>query len=103
MTFVYITTTPGGSDSKESACNVGNQGSIPGLGISPGEGSGNPFQHSCLESPTGRGAWRATVHAVRKSWTQLSDFHFHTVESFSVVNEAEVDFFFNSFAFSVIQ
>ena len=46
------------------------------------------------EEPGGPQGHRATVHGVRKSWTQLSDFHFHTVESFSVVNEAEVDFFF---------
>ena len=44
---------PGGSDDKESACNVGDVGSIPGLGISPGEANGNPFQYSCLENPHG--------------------------------------------------
>ena len=42
---------PGGSDSKESACNAGNPGSIPGLGRSLGEGNGNPLQYSCLENP----------------------------------------------------
>ena len=42
---------PGGSDDKESACNVGDQGSIPGSGRSPGEGNGNPLQYSCLENP----------------------------------------------------
>ena len=42
---------PGGSDGKASAYNVGNPGSIPGLGGSPGEGNGNPFQYSCLENP----------------------------------------------------
>ena len=40
---------PGGSDGKESACNVGDLGLIPGLGRSPGEGNGNPLQYSCLE------------------------------------------------------
>ena len=54
---------PHGSDSKESACNVGYPGSIPGLGRSPGEGNGNPLQNSCLENTTDRGAWQATVHA----------------------------------------
>jgi len=44
-------------------------GSIPGLGISPGEGNGNPLQYSCLENPVDRGAWWATVHGVAKSWT----------------------------------
>ena len=62
---------------KESACNVGDQGSIPGSGRSPGEGNGTPLQYSCLEKSMGRGAWQATVHGVTKSRTQLSDSHFH--------------------------
>ena len=45
---------PHGSDSKESACNAGGLGSIPGLGRSPGGGHGNPFQYSCLENPHGQ-------------------------------------------------
>ena len=45
---------PGGSDGKESACNAGDLGSIPGLGISPGEGHGNPLQYSCLEKTQGQ-------------------------------------------------
>ena len=48
---------PGGSDSKETACNVGDLGSIPGLGRSPGEGNGNPLQYSCLENPMEGRAW----------------------------------------------
>ena len=52
---------PCGLDGKESACNVGDLGSIPGLGRSPGEGHGNPFQYSCLENSTDRGAWWAAV------------------------------------------
>ena len=48
---------PGGSDSKESACNVGDPGLIPGPGRSPGEGNDNPLQCSCLENPMDRGAW----------------------------------------------
>ena len=59
----------GGSVGKESACNAGDPGSIPGLGRSTGEGSGNPLQYSCLENSMGRGAWQATVHGVGKSWT----------------------------------
>jgi len=47
--------------------------SIPGLGRYPGEGTGNPFQYSCLENPMDRGARRARVHRVTKSWTWLSD------------------------------
>ena len=69
----------GGSDGKESACNAGDLGSIPGLGRSPGEGKGYPLQYSGLENPMERGAWRATVHGVAKSRTRLSDFtHTHT-------------------------
>ena len=48
---------PGGLDGKASVYNVGDLGSIPGLGRSPGEGNGNPFQYSCLENPMDRGAW----------------------------------------------
>ena len=58
---------------KESACQAGNSGSIPGSGRSPGGGNGNPLQHSCLENPMDRGAWQATVYGVTKSWTQLSN------------------------------
>ena len=57
----------GGSDGKESACNAGDPGSISGLGRSPGEGNSSPLQYSCLENPTDRGAWWATVHVVTKS------------------------------------
>ena len=64
---------PGGSDGKESTFNVGDPGSIPHAGRSPGGGNGNPLQYSCLENSMDRGAWKATVHGVTKSWTQLSD------------------------------
>ena len=57
---------PGGSLSKESACNAGDLSPIPGLGRSPGEGHGNPLQYSCLENPMNRGAWQAAVHGVTK-------------------------------------
>ena len=63
-----------GSVGTESACNAGDRGLIPRLGRSPGEGNGNPLQYSCLENPLDRGAWRATVHGVTKSWTRLSLF-----------------------------
>ena len=48
---------PGGSDDKESSCNAGDLGLIPGSGRSPGEGNGNPLQYSCLENSMDRGAW----------------------------------------------
>ena len=60
---------PGGSEVKASAYNVGDLGSIPGLGRSPGEGNGNPLQDSCLENPMDGGAWWAAVHGVTKSDT----------------------------------
>ena len=50
---------PGGSDGKESACNARDWSSIPGVGRSPGEGTGNPLQYSCLEKSMDRGAWRS--------------------------------------------
>ena len=62
-----------GSDSKESACNAGDPGLIPGLGRSPGEGNSNPLQYSCLQNFMDRGARWAAVHGVAKSWTQLSN------------------------------
>ena len=62
---------PCGSAGKESACNVGDLGLIPGLGRSPGEGKGYPLQYSGLEN-----SMDCIVHGVAKSWTELSDFHF---------------------------
>ena len=55
-----------GSDRKESACNAGDLGLIPGLGRSSGEGNGNPLQYSCLENPMDREAWKATVHGIAR-------------------------------------
>ena len=59
--------SPAGSDGKESACNVGDLGLIPGSGRSSGEGNVNPLHYSCLENPMDGGAWQATVHGVAKS------------------------------------
>ena len=64
---------PGGSDDKASVYNMGDLGSIPGSGRSPGEGNSNPLQYYCLENPMDGGPWQATVHGVKKSWTRLSD------------------------------
>ena len=60
---------PGGSDGKESACNAGDLGSIPGLGRSPGGGHGDPLQYSHLETPQDTGAWQTTVDVVAKGQT----------------------------------
>jgi len=59
---------PYSSVSKQFACSAADQGLIPGLGRSPGEGNGNPIQYPCLENLMDRGAWRATVHGFAKSW-----------------------------------
>ena len=60
------------------AGDAGDTGLIPGSGISPGKGNGNPLEYSCLENPTDRGARQATVHGVAKSQTQLSELaHVH--------------------------
>ena len=64
---------PGGSDGKESACNAGDLGWIPGLGKSPGKGNDYPLLYSCQENSMDRGAWWAIVHGVMKSWTELSN------------------------------
>ena len=68
-----------GSEVKASACNVGDLGSIPGLGRSPGEGNGNPLQYSCLENLMDGGAWWATVHGVAKSQT-FTSLHFIVIQ-----------------------
>ena len=65
-----------------SACNMGDPGSIPGSGRSPGEGNGNPLQYSCLENSMDGEDWWAIFHGVAKSWTRLSNFtcfHFHCI------------------------
>ena len=76
---------PDGSEDKASSCHMGDLGSIPGLGRSPGEGNGNPLQYSCRENPMDGGAWRATVHGIAKSLTWLSEFtslHFLSAGTF---------------------
>ena len=62
---------PGGSVGKESDCDEGAKSSIPGSERYSGGGHGNLLQHSCVDNPMGRGAWRATVHGVTKSQTGL--------------------------------
>ena len=70
---------PCGSVGKKSACHVGGLGLIPGLGRFLGEGKGYPLQYSGLEN-----SMDSRVHGVTKSWTRLSDFHFHrTVDAFA--------------------
>ena len=64
--YLFIMGFPGDLDGKESACNAGDLGSIPGLGRSPGEGNGYPLQYSCLENSKDRGVWKAIVTWVTK-------------------------------------
>ena len=71
---------PGSSDGKESTCNMGDLGLIPGLGRSPGEDKGYLLQYSSLENSMDR-----VVHGVAKSWTRLSDFHFHTQDWLTLI------------------
>ena len=74
--YQMIESFPGGSAGKESACNTGDLGLIPGLGRSPGEGNSYPLQYSGLEN-----SMEYIVHGVAKSRTQLSDFHFRFIRS----------------------
>ena len=69
----FLVGLPGGLDDKESVCNAGGPGLIPGSGRSPGEGNGNPPQYSCLENPISKGAWRVTVTGDAKSQARLRD------------------------------
>ena len=69
MSYRLFEGFPVGSNGKESACNVGDVGSILRLGRYPGEGYSYPLQYSCLENSMDRGAWQATVHGVAKSQT----------------------------------
>ena len=73
---------PGGLLVKNRPANVGDVGSVPGLGRSPGGGNGNLLQYPCLENSTDRGAWQATVHGVAQSRTQLS-----TVTHISIISQ----------------
>ena len=84
--FLGVLTVTGGSEfwasGKESACNAGDAGLIPGSGRSPGGGHGNSLQYSCLENPMDRGAWRGTVHRMPKRWTQLKQLNMHACMPF---------------------
>ena len=86
---------PGGSEVKASAYNVGDLGSIPASGRSPGEGNGNPLQYSCLKNPMDRRALQATVHSVAKSQTRLSNFTFTfspwSTKSWNLFEDTEVN------------
>ena len=86
---VVLSGFPGSSAGKESACNVGDMGSIPGLGRSPGEGNGNPLQCSCLENSMDRGAWTMGSRRVGHDWATVT-FHFHTLFVWIVIGLAKL-------------
>ena len=88
---------PGGSDSKEFACNAGDPSSIPGSGRSPGEGNGNLLQYFCLENPMDSGAWWTKVYRVAESHSGMCDYQFlsttyyiHHTEPSSNIREVQV-------------
>ena len=87
---------PAGSARKESACNVGDLGSIPGLGRSPGEGNGYALKYPGLENCTDY-----VVHGVTKCWTRLSDFHLHTF-TFSLWSYKHIKEVLTHFHFGII-
>ena len=101
--IIYGSLSYRSSDGKESACNVGDPGSIPGLGRSPGGGNGSPLQLSCLENPMDRGAWRATVcgvtrvgygwvaHATRTlTWPSRYNLHLQALLSLSLLKKKKI-------------
>ena len=94
--WCYINSSgfPGGSDSKDSACNVGDLNLIPGLGRSPGEGKGCPLQYSGLENSID-----CIVHRVTKSQTRLGDFHFHFMTLTAGKNSFSAGFLLFQFIF----
>ena len=83
----FVMGFPHSSVGKESTCNEGDLGSIPGLGGCPGEGKGYPLQYSGLEN-----SMDYTVHGVAKSWTRLSNFHFHFKVCYSFLSKEQVFF-----------
>ena len=81
---------------KESSCNAGDAGSIPGWERSPGEGNGSPLQYSCLGNPMDRGAWWVTLYRVTKSWTWLSDWTTTPYLTSTIVNILPILFHLSS-------
>ena len=85
--------SPASASGKESTCNAGNSGLIPGSGRSLGGGLDNPLQYSFLENPMDRGDWWSVVHRVTKSWTRLKRLGTQTLtpRKGPAVNTAEIN------------
>ena len=91
--MLYVLGFPDSSNGKESTCNAGDPGSIPGSERSPVEGHGNPLHYSCLENPMDRGSWWATVHGVTKNQTWPSYWahtHSHLRKNFSFLKNSSI-------------
>ena len=84
--ILHLLDFPDGSVSKESACDAGDLGLMPGEERSPRGGHDNPLQYACLENPMDTGAWRATVYRITKSQTRLINYHSHFHSLFSIIN-----------------
>ena len=84
--------SPGGSDGEEYACDVGDPGSIPGLGRSLEEGNGYPLHYFCLENSMDRGAWQATIHGVTKSQTPLKQLSMHAQSHIKLPGEGNSEY-----------
>ena len=95
--FVISKGFPGGSDGKESACNVGDSGLIPRMGRSPGEGNGNPLQSSWLEHSMDRGPWQSMW--LQRGWhdwaTKISQFRWPTCNLINKVSPCNWNFQLN--------
>ena len=99
--YCFLTITTGGSDNKESHCNAGDSGSIPGWGRSSGGRNVNPLQYSCLKTPMCRRAWWATVQRAVKSQTWLN-MHTHILINMTIIIFLhKVLFNFKNFCFKI--
>ena len=91
LLWLCLLKTPNGLVGKESACNAGDTGSIPGSGRTSGGGNGNSLRYSCLKNPMDKGAWWATVHDFSKSQTWLSDWaHTYTCTNMTILQSVKV-------------
>ena len=86
---------------KESICNTGDMGSIPGLARFPGDGNGNPLHYSCLGNPVERGTWRSTVHGVAKESDMIQSINLFSV-SVNIFIFFKISSIVSSFIFRIL-